>query len=136
MDTIKLEKVNPSHETPRNFDLKYERIKAVYFGRIKGCTCGCEGQYFYTKHYAQYKSQVEGNRLLLSIADDGKVERQLKRALEHSHKAKFFVQMSGGYCITVPTHIECNEYDEEVQMGFIIDLHWKDIELNQTPINL
>ena len=25
---------------------------------------------------------------------------------------------------------------EKVQYGYIIDLHWKDIKLNQTPINL
>jgi len=135
MDTIKFKNVQPSHEVARDFDLKYETIKSVYYGRIDACTCGCDGQYFYTKHYAEYKSAVEGNRLLLSIADNGKVERQLKRALEHSHKAKFFVQMSGGYCIKVPTHVECNEYDEEVQMGYIIELHWADIKLKQS-INL
>ena len=136
METIKLKNVEPSHEVARDFDLKYERILQVYYGRINACTCGCEGQFFYTKHYAEYKSKVEGNELLLPIADDLKVERLLKRALEHSDKAKFFVQMSGGYCIKIPTHIESNGYDDEIQMGYIIELHWRDIKLNQTPIKL
>ena len=141
MDTIKLEKVNPSHEIPRSFDLKYEKIKAVYEGRIDACTCGCEGKFHYTKHYAKYKSQVEGNHLLLPMADDNKVERCLKRAMLHhqqnARKTSFFVQMSGGYCIKVRTHTEWNEAEgKDVQMGYIIDLHWKDIPLNQTPINL
>ena len=141
MDTIKLEKVNPSHEIPRNFDLKYERIKAVYEGRIDACTCGCEGNFHYTKHYAEYKSLVESNHLLLPMADDKKIERHLKRAMTHHQqkptKTSFFVQMSGGYNIKVPTHKEWNESEwKDVQMGYIIDLHWKDIPLTQTPINL
>ena len=130
METIKFQNVEPSHEVARDFDLKYERIKSVYYGRIDACTCGCEGQYFYTNHYAKYKSAVEGNRLLLPIADNEKVERQLKRALEHSHKAKFFKCMTGGYQIQVPTHIEEHSYEREVQMGFIIELHWKDISIS------
>ena len=135
MDTIKFKNVQPSHEVARDFDLKYERIRQVYYGRIDACTCGCEGQFFYTKHYAKYKSAVEGNDLLLPIADDGKVQRQLERALEHSHKAKFFVQMSGGYCIKIPTHLDVSTYEAK-QMGYIIELHWKDIELNKTQISL
>lgn len=139
--TIQLKEVQPSHEIPRNFDLKYERIKAVYEGRIDACTCGCEGKFHYTKHYAEYKSQVEGNGLLLPMADDKKVQRHLNRAMIHHQqkptKTSFFVQMSGGYCIKVRTHTEWNEAEyKDVQMGYIIDLHWKDIKLNRTPINL
>lgn len=132
MNTIKLNNVQPSHEVARDFDLKYERIRQVYYGRINACTCGCEGQFFYTKHYAKYKSAVEGNDLLLRIADDGKVQRQLERALEHSHKAKFFVEI-GGYCITIPTHVEEDKFGEEVEMGFIIELHWRDISIVNPP---
>ena len=137
MKTIKFKNVEPSHEVERNFDLKYERIKAVYKGRIDACTCGCEGKYHYTKHYAEYKSVVENNHLLIPMADDNEVEHQLNIALEHSYKASFFVQMSGGYNIKVPTHTEWNE-DEGgyVQIGYIIDLHWNDIKLNGTKINV
>jgi len=99
MTTIKLEKVQPSHEIERSFDLKYERIKAVYEGRIDACTCGCEGKFHYTKHYAEYKSLVESNHLLLPMANDKKVERHLKRAMVHhqqnADKTSFFVQMGG-----------------------------------------
>lgn len=137
MDTIKLEKVKPSHEVERNFDLKYKRIKSIYEGRIDACTCGCEGNFHYTKHYAEYKSLVEGNHLLLPMANDTLVKAHLLRVKENEHKAKFFVQMSGGYCIKVPTYMRWNESEgKDVQMGYIIDLHWKDIPLNQTPINL
>ena len=70
-----------------------------------------------------------------------KVQRHLNRAMIHHQqkptKTSFFVQMSGGYCIKVRTHTEWNEAEyKDVQMGYIIDLHWKDIKLNQTPINL
>ena len=130
--TIQLKKVKPSHEMERNFDLKYERIKAVYEGRIDACTCGCEGKYYYTKHYAEYKSQVEGNGLLLQMADDILVNAHLLRVKENEHKAKFFVQMSGGYCIKIPTYKRGNEAEgKEVQHGYIIDLYWKDLPLRE-----
>tara|TARA_Y100001938_G_scaffold151185_1_gene247054 strand:+ start:147 stop:635 length:489 start_codon:yes stop_codon:yes gene_type:complete len=135
--TIQLKKVKPSHEIARNFDLEYKRIKSIYEGRIDACTCGCEGKFHYTKHYAEYKSQVEGNGLLLPMANDKMVKAHLLRVKENEHTAKFFVQMSGGYCIKVPTYMRWNESEgKKVQYGYIIDLHWKDIKLNQTPINL
>lgn len=137
METIKFKNVEPSHEVERNFDLKYERIKQVYKGRIDACTCGCEGKYHYTKHYAEYKSVVEDNHLLLPMANDGKIERLLQDAEIYSDTAKFYVQMSGGYCIKVPTHTEYKDSEGGyVQMGYIIDLHWNDIKLNGTKINL
>ena len=137
MDTIKFKNVQPSHEVERDFDLKYEKIKSVYKGRIDACTCGCEGEFHYTKHYAEYKAQVEGNGLLLPLANDGEVESLLQDAQFYSSSAIYFVMMSGGHCIKVPTHTEWKE-DEGgyVQMGFIIELHWTDIKLNQTKINL
>ena len=65
------------------------------------------------------------------------VKAHLLRVKENEHTAKFFVQMSGGYCIKVPTYMRWNESEgKKVQYGYIIDLHWKDIKLNQTPINL
>lgn len=137
MTTIKFKNVEPSHEMERDFDLKYERIKSVYKGRIDACTCGCEGNFNYTKHYAEYKSRVEGNKLLLPMADDRKIERLLQDAEIYSDTARFFVQMSGGYCIKVPTHTEWKDAEGGyVQMGYIINLHWKDINLSLTPINL
>ena len=137
MTTIKFKNVEPSHEMERDFDLKYERIKSVYKGRIDACTCGCEGNFNYTKHYAEYKSKVEGNKLLLPMADDRKIERLLQDAEIYSDTARFFVQMSGGYCIKVPTHTEWKDAEGGyVQMGYIINLHWKDINLSLTPINL
>lgn len=121
--TIKLKKVKPSHEIERSFDLKYERIKSIYEGRIDACTCGCEGKFHYTKHYAEYKSLVEGNRLLLPMANDKMVNAHLLRVKENEHTAKFFVQMSGGYCIKVPTYMRWNESEgKKVQYGYIIDL--------------
>jgi len=137
MTTIKFKNVEPSHEVERNFDLKYERIKAVYKGRIDACTCGCEGDFHYTKHYAEYKSKVENNHLLLPLANDGEVEFLLQDALVYSDTARFFVQMSGGYNIKVPTHTEWKDAEGGyVQMGYIVDLHWKDIKLDGTKINL
>ncbi len=132
MTTIKLENVQPSHEMVRDFDLKYERIRAVYEGRIDACTCGCEGKYHYTKHYAEYKSAFEGNGLLLSMANDKMVNAHLLRVKENEHKATFFVQMHGGFCIKVPTYKRWNEAEgKEVQHGYIIDLHYKDLPLRQ-----
>jgi len=132
MNTIKFENVQPVQQSARNFDLKYKEIESVYYGIIDACTCGCNGDYSYTKHYAEYKAQVEGNELLLPIADDKQVERLLKGALEHSHKAKFFNSIGGGYCIKVPAYTEWNEsIGRDVQMGYIINLHWTDFKLKQ-----
>jgi hypothetical protein len=132
METIKLENVQPSHEIARDFDLKYERIRAVYEGRIDACTCGCEGKYHYTKHYAEYKSAVEGNGLLLPIANDKMVKAHLLRVKENEHKAKFFLNISGGYTIKIPTYMRWNEAEgKKVQHGYIIDLYYKDLPLRQ-----
>jgi hypothetical protein len=136
METILLEKVQPSHEIERNFELSYEKIEQVYHGRIDACTCGCEGEFYYTKHYAKYKSQVEGNHLLLPMADDKKVERHLKRMMffhkeYHGRNTSFFVRMGGGYCIKVRTHKKWNDDEgKDVQMGYIINIHWMDINVN------
>jgi len=135
METIKFENVQPIQQPARGFDLKYETIKSVYHGRIDACTCGCDGEYFYTKHYAEYKTQVEGNELLLPLADDKKVENLLKDALTHSNKAQFFVQVDGGYCIKVPTYIDHNRCYKDAQMGYIIELHFEDLKLNQ-PVKI
>lgn len=121
--TLKMTNVKPYENFARDFDISLDKIRHVYSGVINRCTCGCEGDYFYTQHYATYRLKTDGNELLLPMTSekqDLKILKMLERAIEDFGDNARWLNLSwGGYQITIPTYAE---------KGFIIELDWKPIK--------
>tara|TARA_R100001460_G_scaffold104030_1_gene149516 strand:+ start:1319 stop:1714 length:396 start_codon:yes stop_codon:yes gene_type:complete len=67
---FEIKNVKPFEVEPRDFTVEWNKIKSVYKGRLDSCSCGCEGEYLYTQHYAKCIAKNDGNRLLLDDVSD------------------------------------------------------------------
>ncbi len=67
---FEIKNVKPFEVEPRDFTIEWNKIESVYKGRLDACSCGCEGEYLYTQHYAKCIAKNDGNMLLLDDVND------------------------------------------------------------------
>lgn len=84
---FEIKNVHPFETTPEDFTINWENIDSVYEGRLNACSCGCEGEYLYTQHHANYRANTDGNKLLLDLVNDD-VDKRIKRIIEYFVKQK------------------------------------------------
>lgn len=84
---FKIKNVHPFETEPKDFTINWENIDSVYKGRLNSCACGCEGEYLYTQHYANFRANTDGNKLLLDGSNDD-VDKRIKRIIEYFVKDK------------------------------------------------
>lgn len=84
MNTMEFEikNVHPFETEPRDFNIKWNNIDSVYKGQLNSCSCGCSGEYLYTQHYADYRANTDGNKLLLDVSSD-EVDEKIKRIIQY-----------------------------------------------------
>ena len=119
---FEIKNVKPFEVEPRDFTIEWNKIAKVYRGRLNACACGCEGEYLYTQHYANYKADNDGNRLLLDEVSDNQdlgIQGILNDEFQNNNIT--YIKSNDEWIFEVETNREViKEWDEEIVYGFRI----------------
>ena len=123
---FKIKNVTPFEQETRDFTINWNSIESIYKGRLNACSCGCAGDYLYTQHYADYRSQKDGNVLLLDLTNPAKdriIQEILTRVFLNKEGIKY-QRDNDGWIFEIETeHVtDSNEHgwEEEVIKGYRI----------------
>ena len=116
---FQINEVTPVYEK-RNFKINWKNITGIYKGVLNACGCGCNGDYFYTQHYANYRAYTDGNKLLLSEASE-----ELDLSIKNIIAEKFanssdviYTSYDDEWILEIKTSTRENERGEEVIRGY------------------
>lgn len=123
---FKIKNVTPLEVDPREFTIQWDKISSIYKGRLNSCACGCAGDYLYTQHYANYRANTDGNKLLLDLVSewkDAKISNILTDKFLNNNNITY-LRSNDEFIFEVETdrYMESNEHDweEEIILGYRI----------------
>ena len=82
-----LKNVKPLDPIARDYNIDWKNVEDVYIGRLDCCGCGCEGDYLYTTHYANYRANTDGNKLLLDLVSN-ELDERIQEIIEEMSKSE------------------------------------------------
>lgn len=102
-------------EPEKDFSIQWDCIEQVYDGQLDICSCGCGGEYLYTKHYSDLRNRHRDKFFLSS--DDERI-KGIMQEFEQSDRVKF-QKMVGGFVLELKTSDGWNtEQDSSAEIGF------------------
>ena len=133
---FQIKNVTPLEVEPRDFTIEWNKIESVYKGRLNACSCGCAGNYLYTQHYANYRANTDGNKLLLDLVSEWKDARISKILTDKflNNNNITYLRSNDEFIFEVETdhYMETNEngWEEEIIKGFRIYQNFKPFKID------
>ena len=130
---FQIKNVSPLEVEPCDFTIQWDKIGSIYKGRLNACSCGCMGNYLYTQHYANYRAETDGNRLLLKdVSDDKKISKILTGNFLNNNNIKY-LRSNDEFIFEVETErymkTDNKGWEEEIVKGFRIYQKFKPFKI-------